>query len=133
MFYRKHARVDAPIGGVSRTRQEFKQECDINTIMKQHDRVGVVTHVNRSSPQYMDFSEVPDFQSAMQMMAVATERFMHLPATVRKRFGNDAAEFVKFAEQESNLPQLEEWGLVAPAEPDEAPMRVEVVNSAAAD
>lgn len=117
------------VGTVSRTRQEFAAECDINTIMKKYAASGVISHINKAAPRYYDFSDVPaDFQAAMNMMIEADGAFMRLPSDVRKRFGNDPAEFVQFAGEKDNLPQMREWGLAAPEKPQEAPMRVEVVN-----
>lgn len=126
---RPHERVVFVSRLPSRTRQEFQRECDINDIMKKYQKTGVLTHYNKRQPQYLDFSEgVPDFHVAMNMMVEAEAAFMTLPATVRKRFENDPAEFVKFATDDANIGQLREWGLAAPEKVPDAPMRVEVVN-----
>lgn len=130
---RPHERVFTPVVGVSRTRQEFAEECDINAIMKRYERTGVMSHTNRREPQYVDFSDgVPDFHTAMNMMVDAETAFMRLPASVRKRFENDPQEFVRFAAEKDNLPQMRDWGLAPPEIVADAPMRVEVVNAAPA-
>lgn len=128
---RPHERSFAPIAGASRTRQEFKDECDINSIMRRYQKTGILTHTASRAPKYVDFGDgVPDFQTAMNMMLEAEAAFMQLPAVVRKRFENDPQEFVAYAADEANLPQLREWGLAAPEKTPDAPMRVEVVNPA---
>lgn len=129
---RPHERVVTDVVGVSRTRQEFKDECNINVIMKKYERTGVISHVSNRQPRYVDFGDgVPDFHSAMNMMVEAEAAFMTLPAVVRKRFENDPAAFVEFASDEKNLGQLREWGLAAPEKPAAAPVRVEVVSAPA--
>lgn len=128
---RPHERVRTEVSGMSRTRQEFKDECNINVIMKKYEKTGVISHTSNRQPRYVDFGDgVPDFHTAMNMMVAAESAFMTLPAVVRKRFENDPAAFVEYASDEKNLDQLREWGLAAPAKPAEAPMKVEVVNPA---
>jgi len=130
--YVPHKRVFAPIFGVSRTRQEFAEECDINAIMKRYEKTGVLTHVREAQPRYLDLSDAPSFQDAMNLMLDAKAAFMTLPARVRKEFDNDPAKFVEFAEKPENLEQMGAWGLADPAKVADPPMRVEVVNSAPA-
>lgn len=113
----------------SRTRQEFADECDVNKLMARYQKVGVwpLPPVGRE-PRYLDLGEVPDFQTAMQMMIDAENAFMRLPALTRREFDNDPMRFVEFAQNKDNLPKLREWGLAAPEKAPDAPMRVEVVN-----
>lgn len=127
--FRPHKRVSLDTGDVSRTRQEFAEECDINSIMSRYNKTGVINHFSSRAPRYVDFSEVPsDLQTAMQMFIEAENAFMRLPAAVRKEFDNDPVKFVEFAERPENLDQVRAWGLAKPAEPEPVPMRVEVVN-----
>lgn len=124
----EHDRVTAYVGDVSRTRAEFQDECNINMIMKRYEKTGVITHYSKRQPVYLNLDESIDFHHSMNLFVQAEAAFMRLPATVRKRFGNDAAEFVKFAEVPENLDQMRAWGLAPPAEEPPAPTRVEVVN-----
>lgn len=126
---RPHERVVSPVGKVSKTRQEFAAECDINTIMKRYQKTGVINHFAPRSPQYLDLGEgVPDLMVAMNTMIAAEQAFMSLPAVVRKEFDNDARSFAEYAQNKDNLPKLREWGLAAPEKTPDAPVRVEVVN-----
>lgn len=126
---RPHERVQTVVSGKSRTRQEFKDECNINVIMKRYEKTGVISHVSNRQPRYVDFGDgVPDFHTAMNMMVDAEAAFMSLPASVRKRFENDPASFVEYASDVKNIEQLREWGLAAPEKVPDAPMKVEVVN-----
>ncbi|QCQ84809.1 internal scaffolding protein [Blackfly microvirus SF02] len=102
--------------GPSLTRQEFLDECDINTIMAHYEANGVISHVNRAAPQYIDLTTMPpDYQTALGLLAEAETAFMTLPATVRREFNNDPQEFVAFASDPENLPQMRTWGLAPPA------------------
>lgn len=95
------------------TRQEFKDECDINTIMAQYIQTGEFFHLNESAPQYLDCTG-EDFRSAMDYVAGAFSMFEELPSKVRAQFDNDPATFLDFASQEKNRPELAEMGLLSP-------------------
>lgn len=116
----------------SLTRQEFAEECDINSIMAQYDKYGVVSHVNPREPVYLDVSNVPDLGTALRVMNDATAAFMTLPAKVRREFDNDAVKFVEFAEKGENLEKMREWGLAPPVQAPAEPLAVRVVPDPAA-
>ena len=124
----EHEAVDTEVGGPSLTRQEFAEEADINNLMARYERTGVISHQSPKTPRYVDWSEMPDLHSALQILADAETAFMSLPAKVRAEFENDVSQFVKYAEDPENLEQMRSWGLAKPAEPPPEPMRVEVVN-----
>lgn len=108
----------------SLTRQEFSDECDINVIMAQYEKTGVVSHVSQRQPMYIDYTALPlDLAEFMAQMQNAETAFMSLPAKVRKEFDNDPVKFVDFAADPENLDQMREWGLAPPAKPEapEAP------------
>lgn len=129
--YGNRLEVLAPHDPVSMTRQEFADECDINSIMKRYE--GSWPPPSMRPPMYVDFTAVPsDLQGALNMQMAASEAFMQLPASVRKEFDNDAVRFVEYAADRDNLPQLREWGLAAPEKVPDPPTRVEVVNPAPA-
>lgn len=113
---------------VSLTRQEFKDECDINNLLRKYTEQGIPPALRVGTPQYFDATDVPDFQTAMQVVIDAQEAFMKLPAAVRKELDNDPARFVEYAQDPENLPNMRKWGLAPPEKVPDAPMRVEVVN-----
>lgn len=127
-FYRPHKRVFAPIVGASRTKSEFKDECNINSIMKRYAKTGVISHVSQRAPFFVDTTEMPDLMTAMNVMIAARQSFMSLSADVRKQFDNDPVKFVEFAEDPENIDQMREWGLAPPKAVEPGPMRVEVIN-----
>lgn len=98
---------------VSRTQQNFKEECDINTILKRFNVTGQLP-VSPLQPEYGDFSGVTDYHSALNAVVAAQDAFNALPAQLRNRFANDPAAFVDFCSDEANREELREMGLLAP-------------------
>lgn len=125
---RPHERVVTDCGSQSRTRQEFKKECDVNELMRRYQKTGILPSGGSKEPRFLDCVDVPNFQEAMQLFIDAEAAFMRLPALVRRDFDNDAEKFVVFAQNADNVGKLREWGLAAPEKAPDAPMRVEVVN-----
>lgn len=97
--------------GPGRTKQSFKDECDINRIMGRYAVTGTLDFVNQREARFEDVSEV-DFQSAMQLVAESREAFMSLPSTIRSRFNNDPGKLLGFLEDPSNLDEAIKLGLV---------------------
>ncbi|UDN67741.1 internal scaffolding protein [robinz microvirus RP_106] len=108
----------------SLTRQEFAEECDINTLMKRYDAhvIGGPGNLPAAQPIYADFANMPqDLMGYLQFMDDAERSFLSLPAVVRKEFDNSAMEFIAFASDPGNLGQMRSWGLAPPAEVPDAP------------
>jgi phage internal scaffolding protein len=95
----------------SRTKQSFRDECDINNILRQFNVTGQLP-VNGFQPQYGDFSGVTDYQSALNAVMAAQDSFLQLPAKVRAKFDNDPALFVQFASDEANKDEMKALGLL---------------------
>ena len=74
---------------------------------------------------YGDFSNAGDYQSIMERVAIAQQRFDALPAKVRDRFHEDPAELIEFANDPANLQEAIDLGLLErpqqPQTPPEAP------------
>lgn len=102
--------------GPSRTKQSFKDECDINKIVKRFTKSnGIDPSMLQGFPvdgNFGDFSDVPDLRTMYERIAVAEESFYQLPSKVRMRFDNDALAFMEFASDASNLQEMRELGLV---------------------
>lgn len=116
---RKGRRVVFQTVGPSMARQSAKDECDINLIMKRHEKTGIIEHLNVHGGDYGDFTDVPqDYQSALNQVLLADQMFSSLPARLRSRFQNNPGEFIAFVEDERNRQELVELGLARPVPPE---------------
>jgi len=104
-------RVQKTFTKPSRTKQAFKDEVDINRIMKKYQKTGVLP-VSQKSPLYGDFSSIPDFEAASNKLIQAQEAFDAQPAYLRKRFNNNPSELLAFLQDESNRDEAIKLGLV---------------------
>lgn len=106
------------------TRQEFKDECDINYVMARFQQTGMMPQSWSSPPvaSYGDFAEAPDFLEAQNIILRSKEQFASLPSAVRNRFNNDPAELLRFIHSPNNYEEAKRLGLLrAEAEPPPAP------------
>jgi len=104
----------------SLAQQQFKDECDINNILRQFNITGQLPDAPLS-PRYGDFTGISDYKTALDRVIAADEEFMNLPATLRARFDNDAANLIEFLNNEENRAEAEKLGLTEPKQVIEAP------------
>lgn len=98
----------------SRTQQSFRDECDINTIVRRFGLTGQMP-TNLRMPEYGDYSGVVDFKTAMDAVGAAREGFERLPAEVRARFHNEPQELLEFLGNGDNREEAAKLGLVPQA------------------
>lgn len=81
----------------SMTKQSFKEECDINNIVRRFEATGQIDHINQAHAQgyYDDLPSGLDLQAGLEMIRQAEGAFMALPAHVRAEFENDPVQFVE--------------------------------------
>lgn len=104
--------VDCQAADDGMTHQSFQDECDINKIMKRYQDTGMIEHVREISTNYGDFSNVDDYQTALNKVISAQESFDALPAEIRKRFKNDPAELIDFMNDPKNAQEAVQLGLL---------------------
>ncbi|AXH73204.1 MAG: internal scaffolding protein [Microviridae sp.] len=98
------------------TKQEFKNECDINVIMAQYQYSGEIPNLNEMQPVYEDCTGL-DYMDHMNKIVEANNLFADLPSKIRNRFNNDPALFLDFVHDENNRPELQSMGLLRPVSP----------------
>lgn len=105
-----------------RTKQGFKDETDINMILKRAQKKGTLSHLERHGGHYADYSDVPTLLEAHSRIQEGQRVFDELPSQLRAEFGNDQFAFFEFVNKTENagklaelLPQLAEPGLQLPA------------------
>jgi len=99
-------------GSEGGAQQSFKDECDINTLLKKFG-IGYEMPQGLRVPQSGDFTGISDFHGAMNAVRAAVETFEQLPADLRRRFGNDPGEFADFVTNDENRDQVKKWGLLS--------------------
>lgn len=109
--YSEKSRVRTPVGGATMTQQNFKAECDINTILKKYQKTGLASHVSSHQGDYVDLSTPVDYQTALNVVINAQASFDSLPSSIRKQFDNDPGTFVQFVSNPDNSDALIEMGL----------------------
>jgi len=111
---RRRVQIDLSQGG--RTHQSFKDECDINRIMARHKKTGIIRQTTER-PQYGDFSNLPDYQEAMNTVIQADSMFAELNSEVRERFQNNPQKFLDFCDDPENQDEAIRLGIAAKPEP----------------
>lgn len=115
----------------SMTKQSFKEECDINNIVRRFEATGVIDHLNMRAREgvYTDLPDPIDFQGALNVVLAAETAFGSLPADLRARFGNDAEQFLAFTADPANQEEMIKLGLAVDTRvPEAPPTKVEIVN-----
>lgn len=83
----------------SATLQSFKDDADINCIIARYENTGVLVDpsvpVSRT-PNFGDFSALPTYQEAQNVIIAAKNAFDALSSKIRERFHNDPAAYYDF-------------------------------------
>lgn len=82
----------------SRTKQEFKDECDVNIIVANFLRTGRLEDIQKAKGQFLDITALPvSYHEALNLVISAQAAFDALPASARARHDNDVNNFLKAA------------------------------------
>lgn len=106
---------------VSKTKQSFSKEANINNIMARYAKTGVLVDpatINAGRiPQYGDFTDGAEFLDMQNRIATAHQNFELLPSNIRSMFDNSPEKLLDFVSNEENLEACQELGLVDKPEP----------------
>jgi phage internal scaffolding protein len=118
--------IDAsPVEGEPGAMQQFRDQCDINNIMRRYQRTGALEWATKHEGTYADVTGIT-FQSAQDQLLRAEQLFADLPSSIRDRFANDPGAFLDFIHDSSNRDEAIRLGLipepaaVAPVVPEAA-------------
>ena len=103
-----------------------KEESDINTIVRRFGLTGELPS-DIKMPQSGDFTGIPDFHTAMNMVRATQEEFMRVPAEIRDRFNNDPQKLMSFLDDEANRDEARKLGFLRPDPVVPEPQLVRVV------
>ena len=95
----------------SLTKSEFKDECDINNVVKRALRTGVLPGVDRQA-LYGDFSQVENYAEAQIKIAEAKSEFEQLPSGIKEKFDNDVTNLLDFVDDPENEAEAIKLGLL---------------------
>jgi len=102
--------VISPSGGPTLTQQQFKDDADINSIMRKFQQTGIITHVSNHQPQY-GFADSTTLHDAMNVIRTAETMFADLPSSIRNKFENSPSAFLDFVQDADNYEEAIELGL----------------------
>lgn len=98
--------VDSKGNRISRTKQNFAKDADINNIMSRYRRTGLLVDPVSCSyrrPNFGDFSDMVELPFLIDRIRSAQSSFMVLPAALRERFHNEVAELIDFVSDPKNV------------------------------
>ncbi len=96
----------------SKTKQSFKDECNINTIMARYLKTGRIENLNQAIPHY-GYASANDLRESLEIVQKGDELFGLIPADIRAKFSNNPAAFLEFVQDEANLPEMASMGLLS--------------------
>lgn len=97
---------------INMTDQSFKDDCDVNLILKRFMKTG--QQLPPVTGRYADVSEVPNLDVALTQLNQAQSLFDNLSSDIRKRFGNSPVELVNFLKNPENYDEGVKLGLLNP-------------------
>lgn len=97
--------------GASRTQQHFKDNCDINSIIKRHSRTGVLP-LNSRQPLYGDFSNITTLHELKNRLYEINADFMKLPSYTRAKFQNNPEVMLEWLNDPNNTNEAVKLGLL---------------------
>jgi len=103
------------------TKQSFRDECDVNMIVRKFERTGELP-VGPAAATYADVSNTPDFQNQMDRIAHVRSEFDDLEVHQKMAFNNDPEQLLAALDDPNQLGLLRDLGLVeGEAEPKPTP------------
>ncbi len=88
-----------------RTKQSFKDETDINKIMKRAQKSGTISHLAKYQPRYGDFANFDFFEAQLQL-SKGREIFDALPPELRSEFQQEPGKFFDYVNDPANKDEL---------------------------
>lgn len=118
---KRHNRVSITFTQPSRTKQSFREETNINSIMARYEKSGQMPQLNQNIASYGDFSHSDSYQESVTKIRDAHELFESMPSQVRAHFENSPEIFLEYASNIDNIDTLRQMGLAEPLEEKHTP------------
>lgn len=111
--YSKRLKTSIKFKQPSRTKQAFKEQCDINTIMTRFATTGILPETNSAPPVYGD-APSQTFHESMNAIHEAKNDFYDLPNETREKFDFNPHKYIDFITNNPDASQLADMGLLSP-------------------
>lgn len=98
------------------TDQSYKKMCDINLIVANARKTGVLSHETEKIAYYIDNTTIPSLLDAQNLIRNAQESFMSLPSQIRKLMDHDPTKLVEFINDPENKDILVKHGILEKVE-----------------
>ncbi len=110
-----------------RVKQSFKDETDINKILKRAQATGTISHLNKYQAQYTDYADFDFFDNQLKLTR-GREIFDALPSELRSEFNQSQAQFFAYVNDPENKDRL---GKLLPALAEPGRQNLNVAQRAA--
>lgn len=106
--------VGTKVFGQSLTKQEFREECDVNLILSRYQDAPPKPWGSPPVLRFGDFADAPDFLAAQLLVKEAEDLYNSMPVQVRDRFGHNPANFLQFVHDPKNRDEAKRLGILRP-------------------
>lgn len=97
----------------SMTQQQFKDECDIDNLVRRATQTGDYSAFQATAGDYVDTSDIGDYKNALDFINGVNEEFYELPSNVRFRFDNDPSKYIDFMSDSDNFAEAAKLGIIS--------------------
>lgn len=104
-----------------RTDKDQAPHLNVNNIVKRYNDATMLPLARAAFGQYRDVVDAPSYEAGLNIVANANEMFAQLPSDVRKRFGNNPAEFLRAYDDPEQKAYLQKLGVLPPEAPTPTP------------
>lgn len=105
-------RVQTKTKGASKTDQSDKNMVNINNIMLQYQKTGLLPQFKEKVTQYIDTTQIPSYMEAQAQIREAKSLFEQLPSQVRKLMQNNPENLEKVLENPDYTEMLIKYGIL---------------------
>lgn len=110
------------------TDQSFKKQCDINNIMMQYSKTGLLPQMSIQTPKFQDNTLIPDLNTAFEHVNNAIDAFKELPPYIRKLMDNNPSNLESFISNTENHDILIKHGLIVKKQVVENKLNTKEIN-----
>lgn len=106
-------------GKETRVQQNFKDETNVNNIVKRFQQTGQLPQGRNQEPLYLDHTQFTDYTEMLNQTSHVKQVFDQYPAKIRARFQNQPAQLLEFLSNPENKEEAIAIGLAPrPQKPD---------------